>query len=391
MKYAPVTERLASLGGAKWGVHFRARALAAQGRDIIELTIGEPDVLPPQQLVDDAVTALRAGRTGYSNGRGEAGLLAALSARYSQRRGQIIGADQFLCLPGTQTVLYLVLSALAAAGDEVLVGDPMYATYEGVIQASGATMVPVPLHAEHGFRMQAADVEARITAQSRVLFLNTPHNPTGAVLTRKDLAELGEVARAHDLWILSDEVYEDLVFPGISFASPMELPELAERVIAAASISKSHAAPGFRSGWCVGPAEFINRALPLAETMLFGNQPFLADATAAAILHPSPVATGMAQRFQVRAVVLAGLLDGVAGLKVHRPDAGMFALLDIRAMGMGGEAFALALLEAEGVATMPGESFGAGLAGWLRISLTRPDAEIAEAGRRIARFATQRG
>jgi arginine:pyruvate transaminase len=237
--------------------------------------------------------------------------------------------------------------------------------------------------------MRAEDVEARITPQSRVLFLNSPHNPTGSVLTAKDLAELGEAARAHDLWILSDEVYEDLVFPGVTFASPMDLPELADRVIAASSISKSHAAPGFRSGWCAGPAEFINRALPLAETMLFGNQPFLADATAAALAKPSPVAAAMAARFQARAQMLAGALDGVAGLRVHLPDAGMFALLDVRATGLGGEAFALALLEAEGVAVMPGESFGAELSGWLRVSLTRPDAEIAEAGRRIARFAAQ--
>ena len=389
MKYAPVTDRLATLGGAKWGVHYRARALAAEGRPIIELTIGEPDLPPPATLIEDAATALRAGRTGYSNGRGEAGLLAALSDRYSARRGQAIGPERFLCLPGTQTVLYMVLSALTTTGDEVLVGDPMYATYEGVIRASGATMVPVPLRAEHGFRMRAEDVAARITPQSRVLFLNSPHNPTGSVLTAKDLAELGEVARAHDLWILSDEVYEDLVFPGVTFASPMDMADLADRVIAASSISKSHAAPGFRSGWCVGPEEFISRALPLAETMLFGNQPFLADATAAALSQPSPVAAAMAARFQARAQMLAGALDGVAGLRVHLPDAGMFALLDVRATGMGGEAFALALLEAEGVAVMPGESFGAGLSGWLRISLTRPDAEIAEAGRRIAAFAAR--
>ena len=387
MRYAPVTADLASLGGAKWAVHTRARALRRAGHDVIELTIGEPDVPPSPALVTDAVAALVGGRTGYSNGRGEAGLLAALADRYSARLGRPVGADQFLCLPGTQTVLYLVLRALVAAGDEVLVGDPMYATYEGVIRASGATMVPVPLRAEHGFRMQAADVEARITPRSRVLFLNSPHNPTGAVLSQDDIAQLGEVAQRHDLWILSDEVYEEMVFPGVSFASPLSHQGLADRVIAASSISKSHAAPGFRSGWCVGPAEFIARALPLAETMLFGNQPFLADATAAAVAKPSPVAAGMAARFQTRAQMLHDRLDGVAGLRVNRPDAGMFALLDIRATGKTGEAFALALLEAEGVAVMPGESFGAELAGWLRLSLTRPDAEIAQAAERIARFA----
>lgn len=387
MKYAPVLEDLAGLGGAKWAVHLRARALKAEGRTVLELTIGEPDTPPPPQLIEVAAKAMMAGRTGYSNGRGEAGLLRALADRYSARRGRAFGTDQFLCLPGTQTVLYMVLRALAAEGDEVLVGDPMYATYEGVIRASGATMVPVPLRAEHGFRMQAEDVAARITPRSRVLFLNTPHNPTGAVLTDADIAALGAVAKAHDLWILSDEVYEELVFAGTQFVSPLSHPDLADRVIAASSISKSHAAPGFRSGWCVGPAEFVRHALPLAETMLFGNQPFLADATAEALAAPSPVAAGMAARYAARAEMLAAALDGVAGLRLHRPDAGMFALLDVRASGLSGEAFALALLEAEGVACMPGESFGAELAGWLRISLTQPDTVIAEAAARIARFA----
>jgi arginine:pyruvate transaminase len=387
MKYAQVTERLATLGGAKWSVHSRARLLRAQGRDVIELTIGEPDIAPPPTLIEATIRALHAGRTGYSNGRGEQALLAALAARYSTRRGRAIGQDQFLCLPGTQTVLYMVLTALAGPGDEVLVGDPMYATYEGVIRASGATMVPVPLHPEQGFRMQPADLLARLTPNSRVLLLNTPHNPTGAVLGKQDLAALGQIARNHDLWILSDEVYEDLVFPGVTFASPADDPALAERVIVAASISKSYAAPGFRSGWCMGPRDFIDRALPLAETMLFGNQPFLADATAEIIASPSAVAPGMVARFHSRAQMLAARLDGVAGLRVHRPDAGMFALVDISASGLTGEAYALALLEAEGVACMPGESFGAGLAGWLRLSLTQPDAVMAEAANRIARFA----
>jgi arginine:pyruvate transaminase len=391
MKYAPVLDDLAGLGGAKWVVHLRARALKAAGRQVLELTIGEPDTPPHETLLDRAAEGMRSGRTGYSNGRGEPALLQALAERYTARRGRSFGTDQFLCLPGTQTVLYLVLRALAAAGDEVLVGDPMYATYEGVIRASGATMVPVPLCPEHGFRMQAADVEARITPRSRVLFLNTPHNPTGAVLRPEDIAALGDVARAHDLWILSDEVYEELVFDGTAFTSPLSFPDLADRVVGAASISKSHAAPGFRSGWCVGPADFTARALPLAETMLFGNQPFLADATADAISRPSPVAGGMAARYAARARRLAERLDGVAGLRVHQPDAGMFALLDVRAFGLSGQDFALRLLEAEGVACMPGESFGDGLAGWLRISLTQPDTVMDEAAARIARFAQAGG
>ncbi len=389
MRYASVTDRLSGLAGAKWALHARARAMKAAGEDIIELTIGEPDVPTPSRFMETAARAMTSGRTGYSNGRGEPGLVAALAARYTARRGRAITRDQIMCLPGTQTVLYAVLRALAEAGDEVLIGDPMYATYEGLIAQTGATAVPVPLKPEHGFRMQVADVAARITPRSRVLFLNTPHNPTGAVLRAADIHALGELARAHDLWILSDEVYEDLVFPNVPFVSPLDFPEFADRTVVASSISKSHAAPGFRSGWCIGPAEFCARLLPLSETMLFGSQPFIADMTELAVSEPSPVADGMAERFSRRAGIIGSALDGVRGLRVHRPEAGMFALVDVRATGLSGEAFASSLLEHQKVAVMPGESFGAGLSGWLRLSLTQPDDRTVEAANRIAAHAAR--
>lgn len=387
MKYASVTDRLSGLAGAKWALHARARAMKAAGADVIELTIGEPDVPTPTRFIEAATRSMEAGRTGYSNGRGEPGVVAALAARYTARRGREITGDQIMCLPGTQTVLYAVLRALAEAGDEVLIGDPMYATYEGLIAQTGATVVPVPLRPEHGFRMQVADVAARITPRSRVLFLNSPHNPTGAVLRPADIRALGALARAHDLWILADEVYEDLVFPNVPFASPLDFPELAERTIVASSISKSHAAPGFRSGWCVGPAEFCARLLPLSETMLFGSQPFIADLTELAVSEPSPVSDAMADRFSHRAGIIARTLDGVGGLRVHRPEAGMFTLVDVRATGLSGEAFASSLLDRQKVAVMPGESFGAGLSGWLRLSLTQPDDRTTEAANRIAAHA----
>ncbi|MCU0904723.1 MAG: pyridoxal phosphate-dependent aminotransferase [Tabrizicola sp.] len=387
MRYASVTDRLAGLGGAKWALHARARAMKSAGEPVIELTIGEPDVPTPAHFVEAAARSMAAGRTGYSNGRGEPGVVAALAARYTARRGREITRDQIMCLPGTQTVLYAVLRTLAEAGDEVLIGDPMYATYEGLIAQTGARMVPVPLRPEHGFRMQVADVAARITPRSRVLFLNTPHNPTGAVLRPDDIRALGELARAHDLWILSDEVYEDLVFPNVPFTSPLDFPELADCTVVASSISKSHAAPGFRSGWCVGPAEFCARLLPLSETMLFGSQPFIADLTALAVSEPSPVADGMAERFSRRAGIIARTLDGAGGLRVHRPEAGMFALVDVRATGLSGEVFAMGLLDHHKVAVMPGESFGAGLNGWLRLSLTQPDDRTTVAAARIAAHA----
>lgn len=390
MNFSPVLDRLANLGGAKWEVHFNARARRSAGHDIIDLTIGNPDVSTPADLIEAATAAMRAGRTEYSNGRGEDALREALAWRYSGRSGRKVTPDQVLCFPGTQTALYAVIMGLAGLGTEVLVGDPMYATYEGVIAASGATAVPVPLRAANGFRISVDDIAARITDRSRVILLNTPHNPTGAVLRAEDIAAIGELAKAHDLWIVSDEVYEELIFDGTTFLSPFDQADLADRTVVVSSISKSHAAPGFRSGWCIGSEAFCNRLLPLSETMLFGNQPFIADMTAQAISAPSETAKGMRARFARRADYLADQLGRMTGLRVHRPEAGMFALIEIGATGMNDRDYAYSLLDA-GVAVMPGTAFGPTLSGWVRLALTVDDETFARAVARIVDHAAHKG
>jgi arginine:pyruvate transaminase len=389
MRYAPITERLAGLGSEKWVLHAAAQARRARGQEVINLTIGEPDIATPPDLIAAASRAMQAGRTGYSNGRGETELLHALSGRYGGMLGRDVSTDRFLCLPGTQTALFLAFLTLCEPGAEVIVGDPMYATYEALIRASGAVPVPVALRPEVGFCLQAADVARLVTPATRVIFLNTPHNPTGAVLTPADLAALCDLAARHDLWVLSDEVYQDLTHGEARFTSALADPAHEARVIVAASISKSHAAPGFRSGWLCGPEEFCNRALPVSETMLFGSQPFIADMTAEALRASPDVARGMAARMARRARLIHENLDGVAGLRVHRPQAGMFALLDIRALTQDSQAFALALLDATGVAVMPGASFGRALEGWLRVALNASDEMTVEACARIAGFAQQ--
>ncbi len=388
MKFASITDRVADLGGAKWDVYLRARDLIAQGQDVISLTIGEPDVSTPADLIDVASRAMRDGRTTYSNGRGEDGLRAALATYYSELSGQDVEPNHVLCFPGTQTALYAVMTCLAESGDEVLVGDPMYATYEGVIRSTGADMVPVPLRWENGFRISVDDIRERITPRSRVLLLTTPHNPTGAVLTREDLAAIGRLAKEHDLWIVSDEVYGELVFDGTEFTSALSLPEFAERTVVVSSISKSHAAPGFRSGWCIGPEPFVEALLPISENMLFGNQPFIADMTEAAIRNGSGVAAGMRQRFAARAELLQSKLEPHTGLRVHRPDAGMFAMVNVAETGMNGYNYALHLLENAGVAVMPGTSFGETINDWVRVALTVEDGPFLAACDRIAAHAT---
>ncbi len=381
MQYAAITERLRTLGGDKWAVHNAARARRDAGEDILELTIGEPDIAPDPALIESCVAALRAGRTQYSNGRGEPGLVDALVEAYRPRQPDI-GPENVLCFPGTQTALFTVMLGLVGPGEGVLIGDPYYATYEGVAAAAGGHVQPVPLRMDRDFVLQPDDLRAAITKDSRVLLLNTPHNPTGAVIDRATLEALGEICAEHDLWIVCDEVYAELIFEG-SFASPLEIAALRERVVVVSSISKSHAATGFRSGWAIGPAEFCAAVLPVSETMLFGNQPFIADMTEAALRGAFDTSERMREAFGRRARMLCDRLNDVPGLSSQMPRGGMFLMLDVSGTGLDGEGFAWRLLEEQGVAVMPGSAFGSNGTELVRVALTVPDAELALATQRI--------
>jgi len=387
MRFAAITGRLAGLGSEKWAVHIAGKRRAAHGEKMIFLSIGEPDLPPPAAIMDMAERQMRAGRTRYSNGRGEPEVLAALSRMYSRRTGRTITPQQFLFLPGTQTALYAAMMTLIDLGHEVLMADPYYATYEGVIAAAGGVPVPVRVNPDHGFHLKAADLEKAITPRTRVLLMNTPSNPTGAVFTAEEIARIGRLCEKHDLWIVSDEVYATLTYGNAVFASPFDMAELEKRTVVVSSVSKSHAMPGFRCGWIAASEEFCARALPITETMLFGSQPFLEDATAFALDNHFPEIDEMKRTYERRARAVVAGLKGAKTVSARMPEGGMFVMVDVRKTGLSGEVFAMKLLTEENVVTMPGESFGAGGAGHLRVSLTVDEDQIKEACKRIVKLA----
>jgi arginine:pyruvate transaminase len=387
MRFAAITERLAGLGSEKWAVHIEGKRRAAHGEKMIFLSIGEPDAPPPAAVLDMVDRRMRAGRTRYSNGRGEPEILGALSRMYSRRTGRVVTPEQFLFLPGTQTALYAAMMVLVELGGEVLMADPYYATYEGVIAAAGGVTVPVRVDPDHGFHLKAAVLEMAITPKTRVLLMNTPSNPTGAVFTAEEIARIGKFCEKHDLWIVSDEVYATLTYGNTVFASPFDVAELEKRTVVVSSVSKSHAMPGFRCGWIAASEEFCERALPLTETMLFGSQPFLEDAAAFAIDNHFAEVDAMKRNYERRARAVVAGLKGASTVSARMPEGGMFVMVDVRKTGLSGEAFASKLLAEENVVTMPGESFGSGGAGHLRVALTVDESEITEACRRIVRLA----
>jgi arginine:pyruvate transaminase len=390
MRFAPLVGRVAGRGAGAWSIHFDAAKLRATGRDVILLTVGDPDQEPPAAVIDATVDALRRHRTGYSAIVGLPEVRAAVAERVARRSGRACAAENVTIVPGTQAGLYCALQCLAGPGDEVILPEPMYATYAAVAGAAGARLVNVPSRPEAGFHPDLDALARAVTPRSRVLWINSPHNPTGAVLDRAEMATIAEICRRHDLWLLADEVYEDLAFAR-PHVGAWSLPDMAERTVVVSSLSKSHAIPGFRFGWVVGPPELGRHLFHLLLCMLYGGPPFIQEGALAALRQDLPEAAALREDYRRRAALLAGILAGAPRCRVTPPEGGMFVLLDVHGTGLGAEAFARGLLEREGVALLPCDGFGPSAEGQLRIALSAPDARLEEAGKRIVRFAGELG
>jgi arginine:pyruvate transaminase len=266
------------------------------------------------------------------------------------------------------------------------VPEPIYATYEGVVAASGATLVTVALRPETGFHPDLDALAAAVTPRTRAIWINTPHNPTGAVFTADEMAAIAALCRRYDLWLLSDEVYEDLAFAR-PHVGAWSLPGMEERTVVVSSLSKSHALPGFRLGWVIGPPALARHLFNLLLSMTYGGPAFIQDAALAALSDDLPEVAALREDYRRRAALMAERLRAAPGCRVVPPEGGMFVLLDVRRTGLASAEFAAQLLAAEAVAVLPCDGFGPSAAGHLRIALCAPEPRLAEASARIVRFA----
>ena len=390
MRFSPLVDRISGRGAGAWRIHMEAARRRDAGQDVIFLTVGDPDQAPPGPIIESTIDALRRHRTGYSSMIGFPRVREAIAARVQRRTGRPCTADNVAVTPGAQGGVFCALQCLAGPGDEVIVPEPIYSTYEAVVGASGARLVTVPLGADRGFHPDLDAIASAVTAHTRVIWINSPHNPTGVVFTAEEIAGIAKLCRRRDLWLLSDEVYEDLAFVR-PHVSPWSLPGMAERTVVVSSLSKSHAMPGFRFGWIIGPAALSGHLFNLLLCMTYGSPAFIQDGVLPALEHDLPEVAALREAYRNRAGLLSGILAETPNCRVTRPEGGMFVLLDIRGTGLGSEDFASALLEQENVAVLPCDGFGPSAVGHLRISLTAPEPRLVEAGRRIVRFARTQG
>ncbi|MFJ4193882.1 pyridoxal phosphate-dependent aminotransferase [Pseudomonas sp. NPDC089534] len=388
MRYSALTQRIAGEGAAAWRIHDRALELRAEGVDVLLLTVGDPDFDTPLPIIHGAIDSLLAGDTHYSEVRGQHALRSLIARRHQRRSGQAVDADHVIVMPGAQCAVYSVAQCLLDPGDEVIVAEPMYVTYEGVFGACGATVVPVPVRPENGFRVDPADVASRITAKTRAMLLNSPNNPSGASLPLLVWQELAALCIRHDLWLISDEVYSDLLYEG-EHVSPASLPGMAERTATVNSLSKSHAMTGWRIGWMIGPKTLAEHLVNLSLSMLFGLPDFVQKAAQVALEKDLPEVAQMREEYRLRRDLVCDRLRGCPGLHPVRPDGGMFVMVDVRQTGLGAQAFAERLLEGYAVSVLAGEAFGPSAAGHIRIGLVVDRGRLADACSRIALCAAQ--
>jgi len=377
MRYSSFVERTTGEGSRAWDMHDRANQLEKDGRDIIFLSIGDPDFDTPPPIVERVIESLRQGRTHYTAMAGMLPLREAIAARHHELTGQRVDADSVVVTAGAQCGLFTAMLCLAGPGDEVIVPEPMYVTYEAVVGVTGARLVQVPLRAERGFHLDPDDLAAAITPRSRVLLINFPHNPTGATLNNDELEAVADIAKRHDLWVVSDEVYATLTYEQ-PHRSIVSIPGMAERTVVVDSLSKSHAMTGWRLGWTISMGDMPQHLKNLALCMLYGCPPFIQDAALTALTNEFDEIDVMRAAFRERRDLLVDRLNAMPRIGCLKPEGSMFLMVDVRDSGLNSMDFAWRLLETEGVSTLPCDGFGPSGEGYLRVSLSSPIAELSE-------------
>ena len=374
-------------GSDGWDVFYRSRQMVADGEPVVELTIGEHDIRTDPSILEAMHKAAIGGHTGYAMVPGIKSLRQAVAARIQERTEVPTSYKNILISAGGQSGLFAAHTAVCNPGDRALYLDPYYTTYPSTISGVAAIPVPVQTHAEDAFQPRVEDLDAAASGATSLL-INSPNNPTGTVYNRQTLEGIAEVCKRHDLWLISDEVYDTQVWEG-EHISPRALPGMAERTLVVGSMSKSHAMTGSRVGWICAPEHVIERLIDLATNTTYGVAGFIQDATEFALAQGVELEEKVAEPFRRRRALAKEILAGQNTVGLIPAQGAMYLMLDVRATGLTGEEFANRLLDTHMIAVMPGESFGKAAAGHIRVAMTIDDDRFAAALKTLCAFARE--
>lgn len=347
----------------------KARALEAKGKHVVHLEIGEPDFETPKHIKDAAADALYKGYTHYGPSAGLPELRQAIADTSLAHRGVTCDPANIVVTPGAKPIMYFVMQMLVDAGDEVIYPNPGFPIYESVINFLGGVPVPIPLHMENEFRIDLYELERLISPKTKMLILNTPQNPTGAVLTHDDLEKIAEFAVRHNLIVLSDEIYGRILYDGTKHVSISKFPGMAERTIILDGFSKTYAMTGWRLGYGIFPnAEMAGYIARLQTNVTSCTASFTQMAGVQALRGPQDEADAFVLEFKRRRDEIVSGLNSVPGFTCLSPHGAFYAFPNIQGTGHDSKWLADYLLNEAGVACLSGTSFGSHGDGFLRFS-----------------------
>jgi len=381
---------------ATFAMAARARALRAQGHDVISLSLGEPDFPTPDHVIEAGFAAARRGETKYPPLAGTEALRTAVAEKFFAEHGVKVQPGDVLITNGGKQAIFNVVMALAQVGDEVLIPAPAWAGYEQTVHFSGASCVFIPCPQADGFVLRPEALAAAITSRTKLLILNYPNNPSGAAMTAEHLRALADVLRLYPhVWILADDIYEHLLFDGATHATLLAVaPDLAARIITMSGVSKTYAMTGWRIGWCFGPTELIKACTVIQATATSGVSSVGQAAALAALTGPQDFCPERAAAYQARRDVVVEALNAAPGISCHKPEGAFYVFPSIAdcldRITPGGRTlrtdddFCMALLEEAHVAAVPGSAFA--MPGHMRLSTASATDVLARACARIAAF-----
>lgn len=355
-------------------------------KDVISLGIGEPDFVTPWHIREAAVYSLEKGKTGYTSNLGSPRLRRSIAA-YVEKHFSVSynPHDEIIVTVGVSEAIDLALRALLNPGDEVLYHEPCYVSYGPSIRLAGGIPVPVATRGEDEFALRTADLEKAVTKKTRVLMLNFPTNPTGAVMPHEELKKIAAFAAKHDLVILSDEIYSELTYDGVPHHSIAALPGMKERTVFLHGFSKAFAMTGWRIGYACGPADIIEAMMKIHQYSILCAPIMAQEAAVEALERGTRSMERMREEYRLRRNFIVSSLND-AGIPCHLPKGAFYVFPDIRGTGLTSREFALKLLETKNVAVVPGTAFGTSGEGYVRCSYATAMDQIKIAVERIADF-----
>ena len=369
----------------------RAGELQRQGRDIVNLGIGQPDFLTPPHIVEAAVKALRDGHHGYTPATGILALREAVAADLRRRFGAEVSPDLVMIVPGGKVTMYMAIVMFGEPGAEILYPDPGFPIYRSMIEYTGASPVPIPVREENGFAFSAEEVLGLISARTRLIILNSPANPTGGVTPKAEIDKfVAGLSRWPDVAVLSDEIYGQMTYDGLAHQTLLAYPEIRDRLILLDGWSKTYAMTGWRLGYSVWPKPLYDNARKLAVNSYSCVNAPTQYAGIAALTGPQDESRAMVAEFDRRRAVVVEGLNQLPGVRAAVPKGAFYAFPNIAATGWKAKPLASALLEEAGVATIGGPDFGVHGEGFIRLSYANSTANIRRAIERIGDFLTGR-